>query len=74
MATMDDYKPVAAVLDLMQAMRREQNGTAVSTEPVEQMEQVAGPDDIEGIGGLVEHKRRRIVNQRPGQRDPLTLP
>jgi len=63
----DDHKSVTPVFDLVQTMRGEEDRPALAAETVEQVEQITGTHHVKGIGRLVEHDRRWIMNQRAGQ-------
>ena len=73
-AAIDDHESVTAMLDLVKPVRGEQDRPSIRAKAVEQVEQIACADHVEGIRRFVEHERRRIMHERPGQRGPLALP
>jgi hypothetical protein len=60
----DDQKSVAPSLDLVEPMRGDEHGPPLAAEPLEQVEQVAGSEDIQARCRLVEHQGGRVVDQR----------
>ena len=62
---MDDDEPVAALLNLVEAVGGEENRSSAAAEIGEEGEQVAGPEDIEGVGRFVEDQARWIVDEGP---------
>jgi hypothetical protein len=60
---MDHDEPIAPPLDLMKPMGRDQYGASGITKRVEKVQKIAGTDDIERVGRLVEYERRRIMDE-----------
>src|ERR1022692_680087 len=66
-----DGDPVAQALGLFEAMRGEEDRDAAAAELGDQLVHVPGRDRVQAGGRLVEEQHPRVVEQGPGQGDPL---
>ena len=69
-----DRHPVAEPFGLLQPVRGEEDRHPALAQRGDQLVDLARRHGVKAGGRLVEEQHRRVVEQRPGQRDPLTQP
>jgi hypothetical protein len=67
-----DGYPVAEPLGFLQPVGGEEDGHAALAQRGDELVYLTGRDRVEPGGGLVEEQHRRVVQQCPGECDPLT--
>ena len=70
-APVDDRDVVRDLLDLVEEVRREEDGHAVLDEPADHLAELVNPGRVEPVRGLVQDQELGIGKQARGRREPL---